>query len=192
MNKFFTLCFTAASLTLIGCSENKIETKLKDAIKANMRDPDSAQFRNTTIDPNYTYTVRTKEHLLWDLGGKKGPEPETKETTYKTELVCIEANGKNAYGGYAGFKKYCGYKNSDGSYSGFDVEKMEESEAASRRINSMADEMQQLNETAKKRGYSTPAEAMRAKDLLYELKQTMREGFGKVIDYSLPLADDPK
>lgn len=177
---------------LVGCSENKIETKLKEAIKKNMRDPSSAQFRNTTIDPNYTYTVRTKEHLLWDLGGKKGPEPETKETTHKTELVCIEANGKNAYGGYAGFKKFCGYKDIDGSYSGFDVEKKEESEVASRKFNAMAEEIQQLNETAKKRGYSTPAEAMRAKELLYNLKQSMSESLVQSVGYILSLEDDPK
>lgn len=192
MNKFLAISIVTASLAVTGCSENKIETKLKEAVKAKMRDPSSAQFRNTTIDPNYTYTVRTKEHLLWDLGGKKGPEPEIKEITYKTELVCIEANGKNAFGAYAGFQKFCCYQDGDGSYSGYDVEKKEESEAASRRFNSIADEIQQLNAISKKRGYATPAEAMQANDLLYKLKQASRESFEKSVDYTLPLADDPK
>lgn len=51
----------------------------KDAAKANLKDPSSAQFRNVRLVP-------------W--GGEK--------------VVCGEINAKNSYGGYVGFKRFVG------------------------------------------------------------------------------------
>lgn len=183
----------ALSLLLLGCSPNKTEGKLKDAITASMLDPDSVQFRNTTIDPSFTYTSSDPDHLLWELNGKKGPEPQIKETSYKTELVCLEANGKNAYGGYAGFRKFCAYQYDDGSYSAYDVTKKEESEEAMRKLTAVGDELEKLAAIAKKRGYLTPTENAQGQELMYKFKQHQKEIFGKgLTDHMIFIPKDSK
>jgi hypothetical protein len=180
-------------LLLLGCGEHKIETKLKDAVKINMKDPDSAKFRNTTIDPNFTYTSPTDEHLKWSLGDKKGPEPSIKEKTYKTELVCVEANGKNAYGAYAGFSKFCAYQYEDGTYTGFDVVKKEAYESAMKHMVATNEQADSLMAKYRSRGYLTADEKKQADSILLELKKSQLEMRGRTsLDYLIFIPDDSK
>ena len=81
-----TLIIIALSSALMGC-ESSLETEAKHAMADELRDPDSAQFRNV-------------------VDGKSINGQET---------VCGEVNGKNGFGAYVGYRKFIYY--SDGTLS---------------------------------------------------------------------------
>ena len=66
------------------------QTQAKEVIRQRLKDPDSAQFRNSTpffkTLYNYGLAAAGSYEPLWAL--------------------CIEVNAKNSYGGYSGFEKW--------------------------------------------------------------------------------------
>lgn len=62
------------------CSQEPDFTQYREAVKNELRDPASAEFRNEQI------------RTLWTSGGRR------------ITLYCAEVNANNAYGGKAGFK----------------------------------------------------------------------------------------
>lgn len=76
------------ALLLAGCESGDIK-KAKETVANELRDPESAQFRNII-------TKKTNE-----FGGV---------------TVCGEVNGKNAYGGYVGYQRFVNNPPSDRVY----------------------------------------------------------------------------
>jgi hypothetical protein len=70
-----TLCFLAV---LSGCADTEM-AKGRGNVKAQLRDPDSAQFRNEKI------------RVLWSKEGSR------------LKLYCAEVNARNAFGGMTGY-----------------------------------------------------------------------------------------
>jgi len=70
-------CFAADKIPVLAARAEQA----KDAVKATLKDPESAQFRN----------LYTKS---WT--GKASPD----------DAVCGEVNAKNSYGGYTGFTRF--------------------------------------------------------------------------------------
>lgn len=64
---------------ILGCSPaNTLKRKAEEAVRHDLRDPDSAQFRYDTVEMVY-------------------PD---------TGIVCGEVNSRNAFGAYAGFERF--------------------------------------------------------------------------------------
>lgn len=70
-----------AAVMLSGCESQEVK-QAKEAVANQLRDPESAQFRNMT---------ETRKTSLLEHG---------------VVTVCGEVNGKNAYGGYVGFQRF--------------------------------------------------------------------------------------
>lgn len=81
------LAFLTVTLLLAGCDQT--ETSGRKLVEASLRDPSSAQFRNlvTVTEPQIAPTAG----LVVTPGGK---------------VLCGEVNGKNGFGGYAGFQRF--------------------------------------------------------------------------------------
>ena len=84
-------------LTLSGCGGPDTATRrssefepIKDAIKHQLRDPDSAQFRNERI------------RVLWSTGGKR------------ITVYCADINSNNGFGGKTGFQSSIYYISTGG------------------------------------------------------------------------------
>jgi len=67
-----------SAVLLAGCESGDIKMA-KETVASELRDPDSAQFRNII---------------------------ESKENEWGVVTVCGEVNGKNAYGGYVGYQRF--------------------------------------------------------------------------------------
>ncbi len=73
---------------LAGCESGDIK-KAKETVANELRDPESAQFRNIS---------------------------KTKKNEFGVVTVCGEVNGKNAYGGYVGYQRFVNNPPSDRVY----------------------------------------------------------------------------
>ena len=89
MKRFIALGFSALISCGVYAQTNQTEddqaiATAKQVITDNLKDPDSAKFKNITV-----YRI-------------------TNQATGKTEIsaICGEVNAKNSYGGYVGFKKF--------------------------------------------------------------------------------------
>lgn len=84
-------CLGLAAFLLLGACENhRAEERIKDAVRDQLRDPQSARFSN-----------------LERIDGAAGL------------ILCGEVNGRNAFGAYAGKERFWGTQYSDGSVQAF-------------------------------------------------------------------------
>jgi hypothetical protein len=67
------------AVALVGCGSTELKNQAKAAVSANLRDPESVQFRNLTVG-------KTKAN--------------------GAAYVCGEYNAKNGFGGYAGYERF--------------------------------------------------------------------------------------
>lgn len=89
--KVFAGIVVLSALLLAGCESGDIK-KAKETVASQLRDPESAQFRNI---------IKTEKTSLLEFG---------------IVTVCGEVNGKNAFGGYVGFQRFVSQPKSDRVY----------------------------------------------------------------------------
>lgn len=98
--KILMLGTVVTALTLSGCGpktppepslEEKIIQRAQEEVRLNLKDPDSAQFRNVVLKEDTTKPEDIDEDI--------GVQPK----------VCGEVNAKNSMGGYVGFKPFYAY-----------------------------------------------------------------------------------
>lgn len=103
----------AVTLSVSGCGskepslEEKIIQLAQEEVKLNLKDPDSAQFRNVVLKEDTTKPENIDKNI--------GLQPN----------VCGEVNAKNSMGGYVGFKPFLVYvqiKNDEIIIGGVDVD----------------------------------------------------------------------